>query len=291
MVRFAAFLTLLCGLSANACTGSPGTEGTTPAQPNPSASAATAGTTSPSAPQSPGTAAAPSASAAIAPEATRALDRMGAYLRTLKAFQVTAETSKDDVLENGQKVTFAGTVNLLVSRPDRLRAEVVSDRQHRSFLYDGKSFTLWAQRVNYYATVPAPPTLAQLETDLNNKYDIEIPLADLFYWGREGNTAAAGITSAVDVGPSQVEGVTCEHYAFRQDGADWQVWIQQGDFPLPRRLIITTTTDDARPEYSSVLTWNLAPSYNDAAFTFDPPPGAQRIKMAETSATAGSTVR
>ena len=216
---------------------------------------------------------------------------MGAYLRTLKAFQVTSETSRDDVLQNGQKVTFGGTVNLLVSRPDRLRAEVVSDRQQRSYLYDGKSFTLWAQRVNYYATVPAPPTLAQLGTDLNNNYDIEIPLADLFYWGSEGSAAAAAITATVDVGPSQVEGVTCEHDAFRQNGADWQVWIQLGDYPLPRKLIITTTTDDARPEYSSVLTWNLAPSYNDAAFKFDPPPGAQRIKMAETSATAGSTIR
>jgi len=282
-------LLVLCGLSASACGGSPGTEGTPPAQPNASTAAAT--TPAPSAQQGPGTSSAPNAPADIAPEATRALDRMGAYLRTLKVFQVTAETSRDDVLENGQKVTFGGTVNLLVSRPDRLRAEVVSDRQQRSYLYDGKSFTLWAQRVNYYATVPAPPTLAELGAALNAKFEIEIPLADLFYWGTEGRPAAAGVTAAVDVGPSQVEGVTCEHYAFRQDGADWQVWIQLGEYPLPRKLIITTTTDDARPQYTSVLTWNLAPSYNDAAFKFDPPSGAQRIQMAETSATAGSAIR
>jgi hypothetical protein len=142
--------------------------------------------------------------------------------------------------------------------------------------------------VNYYATVPAPPTLAQLGTVLRDKYDIEVPLADLFRWG-EGSATSAGITAASDIGPSQVDGVSCEHFALRQqDGVDWQVWIQQGDFALPRKLILTTTTDDARPDYSSVLTWNLAPSYNDAAFKFAPPPGAQRITFAQVP---GSTAR
>jgi uncharacterized protein DUF2092 len=33
-----------------------------------------------------------------------------------------------------------------------------------------------------------------------------------------------------------------------------------------------------------VLTWNLAPSFNDAAFTFDPPPGAHPIVLEDLSA-------
>jgi hypothetical protein len=282
-MRLVVLLTLIGGLSAMAYTDNAGPEGTTPAKPNRSASAGATATPNPSSSQRPGT----STPASNDADATRALDRMGAYLRTLKAFQVHAVTSRDEVLENGQKVTFTGAVNLLVSRPDRFRAEVASDRQQREYLYDGKSFTLWAQRVNYYATVPAPPTLGQLGAELRDKYDIEVPLADLFQWGSEGNTAAAGITAATDIGPSEVEGVSCEHFALRQDGVDWQVWIQQGDFALPRKLILTTTTDEARPEYSSVLTWNLAPSFNDAAFTFNPPPGAQKITFAQTSGSTG----
>lgn len=281
MMRLASLLTLLCGLSAVGYVGTDGTEKTPSVQPNRSAPAASV-TAPPLQQNNPAT----SASAAIAPGATRALDRMGAYLRSLKAFQVNAVTSRDEVLENGQKVTFTAAVMLLVSRPDRFRAEVVSDRQQRQYLYDGKTFTLWAQRVNYYATVPAPPTLAQLGAELRDKYDIEVPLADLFHWG-EGDPAAAGITAAADIGPSEVDGVSCEHFALRQEGVDWQVWIQQGDFALPRKLILTTTTDDARPDYSSILTWNLAPSFNDAAFTFAPPPGAQKITFAQASGSNG----
>ena len=101
----------------------------------------------------------------------------------------------------------------------------------------------------------------------------------LFRWGSE-DSSTAGITSAIDLGPSIVGGVTCTQYAFRQKDIDWQIWIQRGDFPLPLKLVITTTTDEARPQHSATYTWNLAPSFNDAAFTFDPPADAQRVVIA-----------
>src|SRR5258706_2329308 len=88
--------------------------------------------------QQPATSASPSS--LIDPTAMAALDRMGAYLRTLTAFQVQATTSLEDVRDSGLKVTSDGTVDLLVRRPNRLRAEISSDAQHRMFFYDGKSF-------------------------------------------------------------------------------------------------------------------------------------------------------
>jgi hypothetical protein len=213
------------------------------------------------------------------PDAIRALERMGDYLRTLKSFQIRSETNRDEVLDDGQNVEFDGVVDLIVERPNRLRADVTSDKQQRLYFYDGKSLSIWARRLNYYTTVPAPPTIKELVDRLSSKYDIELPLVDLFYWSDRDNTA--GITSAADLGPSQVDGVTCEHYAYRQDGADWQVWIQLGDYPLPRKVVIRTTSDDARPRYASVMNWNLAPSFNDAAFTFVPPPDAKKIALVE----------
>jgi len=215
----------------------------------------------------------------IDPDAMAALNKMGSYLRSLKAFQVEAVTTRDEVLEDGQQIQFDSHVDLLASMPDRLRADVQNARRHQFYFYDGKNFTLFAQRVNYYATVPAPPTIAKLSDHLYEKFGIEMPLEDLFLWGTS-RSKIGEIKSATTVGPSQVGGVTCEHFAFRQDGLDWQVWIQQGDYPLPRRLVLTTQTDDARPKYSSEFTWNLAPSFNDAAFVFDPPKDAQRITIA-----------
>ena len=234
-------------------------------------------------PQPPAQVGGPSARAkAVEPEAIAALGRMAAYLRVLRAFQIQAAITIDEVLTDGQKVEVESQANLIAQRPDRLRLEVTNDRQQRFFFYNGKTFTLWAPRTSYYATVPAPPTLLELADQLEAKYDIELPLADLFRWGTSESDEAA-ITAAKVVGPSEVRGTTCDQYAFRQPGLDWQLWIQSGDYPLPRKVVLTTMTDEARPRYSAVYTWNLAPSYDAGAFTFIPPSDAHRITIEEVA--------
>ena len=216
---------------------------------------------------------------AVDPAAIKALDGMAAYLRTLKTYYVEAATATDDVLDDGQVSTTTAKTVIVVQMPNKLFAETSSDRQSRSYVFDGKTFTLYARRAGYYATVPAPATLRELADALSDKYGIELPLTDLFLWGAPG-WGTGEITAAVDLGPAEVAGTTCQHYAFRQPGVDWQIWIQKGDFPLPRRLVITTTDDEAKPRHMVAYTWNLAPSVNDAAFTFTAPTGANRIVLA-----------
>ena len=219
----------------------------------------------------------------IDPDAMEALNKMGAYLRSLKAFQVDSEVTNDDVLDDGEIITDNRTNTLLAVSPHLLRAELKSDEKDVFLFYDGKNFTVYGKLVNYYATVPAPATTGQLVDKVYSDYGIKIPLVDLFKWGTD-DSAIRKITSAFDAGPSTVQGITCEHYAFRQEGLDWQIWIQLGEYPLPRKFVIRTLTDDARPQHSSNLVWNLAPSYNDAAFTFEPPAGALRIPLKDINA-------
>ena len=214
----------------------------------------------------------------IDPDAMEALNKMGTYLRSLKAFQVDAEVTNDDVLDDGQIITYSRKDTLLAVHPNLLRVQLKSDDKDVFLFYDGKNFTVYGKLANFYATVPAPPTTRELIDKVNNDYGIEIPLVDLFLWGTDDSTIKR-ITSAADIGPADVEGVTCEHYAFRQEGLDWQIWIQLGDFPLPRKFIIRTLDDEARPQHTSILSWNLAPSYNEAAFTFDPPGDAKRVPL------------
>lgn len=227
----------------------------------------------------------PDTNADIDPDVMTTLNKMGTYLRSLKAFQVVATSSRDDVLEDGQLATLDSTVNFLARLPDRLRVEVNSAQQHSLYLYDGKDFTVFGELVNYYATVPAPPTVGKLLIELDDKYGLEFPLEDLFFWGTP-ESKEKDITGAVDIGPSEIGGVTCEQYALRQKGLDWQVWIQLGDYPIPRKLVLSTLTDEARPRYTATLTWNLAPSFNEASFEFNPPPDAHKIKIAEQNTPA-----
>lgn len=215
-------------------------------------------------------------------KAMSGLQKMATYLKSLKAFRVQAVTTDEDVLEDGQKIQYSESVDILASTPSHLRAEVLSDRRERILFFDGKTATLYAPRMGYYASIGAPPTIAELAKTLDNAYDLSIPLEDLFLWGTAGWNSAP-IESVMDVGPSVVDGTTCEQYALRQKDIDWQIWVQLGSYPLPRRIVISTRTDPERPQHTAVYTWDLAPSFNDAAFTFTPPPGVHRVPLAKAS--------
>lgn len=69
-----------------------------------------------------------------------------------------------------------------------------------------------------------------------------------------------------------------------QAQAEWQVWIRRGDQPLPLRMVVTDTTDAARPQFVADLSWNLNPSIANDQFTFRPPGGARQIVFGELSA-------
>jgi hypothetical protein len=206
------------------------------------------------------------------------LTQMGDYLRSLKSFVVKAETAKDEVLQSGQKLQFAGTVEYRYARPDKLRVTVKTDRKWREFYFDGKTLTQAAPRMGYYGSLEMPGKPGELMSDLAQRYGIDMPLADLFYWG----TPASGvedITSASLIGPARVGGIDCDHYALRQPGVDWQIWIERGAKPLPRRIVITTTDEVEQPQFSATLGWDLGAQTSASAFTYMPPKGAKRITM------------
>jgi hypothetical protein len=211
--------------------------------------------------------------------AVDALRKMGAELRSLKSFAVSAETLQDEVLPDGESAQVNGTVNYVVRVPDRFRVDVRTDRKQRQIFYDGKTLTVWAPRMKYFASAPAPATIMATLDSASKTLGIEFPLADLFLWG----TARDGVkelTSARYVGPAYIDGIDTDQYAFRQAGADWQIWIDRGNTPLPRKLVIKTTTSAARPQYVATLKYNLAPVMTDAMFAFTPPKDAGRIVFA-----------
>ncbi|NUP12628.1 MAG: DUF2092 domain-containing protein [Polyangiaceae bacterium] len=217
---------------------------------------------------------------AIDPKATAALDRMGAFLRAQKEFVVKADTTTDEVLENGQKLQYTQKVEMFVKRPNKVRAKMVSDRKERELYYDGKNMTVYGPRNDYYSTVDAPDTIEKVVNVGERKYGLELPLADMFYWGTDKSGVDA-IKGAIDTGPATVDGVKTDSYAFRQDDVDWQIWIEQGARPLPRKYVIVTKSEPSKPQFESTLTWTLKPGLKDAMFTFVAPKTAHKIPIVE----------
>lgn len=222
------------------------------------------------------------ATPAVDPAAMAALDRMGAYLRTLQAFEVRAHTSLDEVdAETGQKLQFEGNTVYRVRRPNAFFVEANTDRRHRQFFYDGDTFTIYSPRMGFYAQAPAPGTIAETLALAEDRYDIEMPLKDLFYWGTP-QVDNSNIVSAQHIGLARIDGADTDQYAFRQGAVDWQIWIQRGERPLPRKLLITSREEEGQPQFASELSWNVNPRFSNATFAFSPPSQARQIRFAST---------
>lgn len=205
----------------------------------------------------------------VAPEAVAALQRMGAYLAGLPRFEVVSESNLDLVTDADEKIDLDGITTYQVRRPDAFVIESRTDRKARRFIYDGHQFTIHAPRLGYYATVAAPPTIREVLAEAEDRYGVSLPLQDLFSWG-DPDAPPHDLQGARYIGVATLDDVQTDQYAFREGDVDWQIWIQQGDQPLPRKIVIIDRSDPTLPEFSARLRWNVSPSFDARTFAFTP---------------------
>lgn len=217
----------------------------------------------------------------IDPSADKLLKRMGDYLGQAPFFSVNAEIWQDVELGSGQQVQVGRTVDLQVRRPDHFHAAVRSARRNRELFYDGKSLTLLNRVQNFYGSIPAPATLDQALDTASDRFGIEMPLEDLVV-SDPYQSAMQKIVSGRDIGPVTVLGTPCEHLAFSLGAVDWQIWIEDGMKPVPRKIVITYKDEEGTPEYTAIFSnWDFQTKLPDFVFTFEPPPGASKIDITE----------
>lgn len=210
------------------------------------------------------------------PAALAALNRMSAALQKMMTVNVSADVTAEDVLTTGQKLQFGGKMEIVARRPNLMRASLKMGPAERTLYYDGKTLTMAAPSLNMYASAAAPPTIKEMLAKAEEEYGLEIPLADLFMWSSNPEFAAK-LTSVFPAGKESIGGFTCEHYAARQEGVDWQLWIREGENALPCKLVITMTGDPAMPQFSAVYSWSEAEPPTAEAYSFKPPEGHNAI--------------
>jgi len=224
--------------------------------------------------------------AGIEPQADKLLRRMSDYLASRQQFTLKAESTLEVVLTSGQKLQYDSPATLMVSRPNRLRANRKGDIANQEFFYDGKTLTLYNPRENLYATTAAPATLDETLDFAREKLDIIAPAAELLYKNAAEKMLKES-TSGFVVGPSVVGGVKSTHLAFRGAEVDWQIWIEDGDKPLPRKFILTSKKVTGEPQFTVLIrSWDLAPKLANQEFSFVPPKGAKKIEFLRLTAGA-----
>ncbi|MGC9967210.1 MAG: DUF2092 domain-containing protein [Syntrophobacteraceae bacterium] len=193
------------------------------------------------------------AEAPPSPDPAKMLKQMCDYLKSHKSFTFRAEVTDDRVYNGGKKLQYAFDLDGYVRRPDKLRIRAEGDLESKDFYYDGKTITLYEKLYNVYAVTPASGDIDKALDKAVKDYGLRVALADLTYNGAY-ELMSKNLTSSLYVGPGRVRGVQCHHLAFDRPDIQFQVWIEAGDRPLLRKLLITQKTLPDSPQWTAYIT-------------------------------------
>jgi hypothetical protein len=208
------------------------------------------------------------------------LKAMSGYLQGLERFAFEALETFDEVDLRAPRVHLTNLRRVAVQRPDRFAADAEGDTLNRAAWFDGKSITALDKAQNRYVSLEAAGTIDDAIELVEGEYGVAVPLADLLYSDPYA-VLTEGILYGEYLGVHRAAGVPCHHLAFAQRQIEWQIWIEAGERPLPRKLAIAYVEEPGTPQYSAtILRWRTDPKFPDDLFVFTAPEGAEKIEAA-----------
>lgn len=217
-------------------------------------------------------------------EASKALIDMGKSLLS-QQFTFKVQTIRIYPGPEGETLHIVHTIDVKVRRPDRMQASVNGDDNPVKLFYDGTSLYLTNVAANKYAVVPVPNTIQKMLETAMGKLHIDFPLAD-FLTDAPNKAFLTGVTSGKVINTVNIDGTPCKHLYFEQPpGITLELWVEDNERALPRRLIVTYTDLPESPSFIAMFSdWNLSPNLTDADFQFTPPAGATKIELPTAAA-------
>ncbi len=205
---------------------------------------------------------------------------MSDFLAKQPKLRFSVEITYDAVEPDGQKVQLGRRSRVEVKRPSGLYVDSQGDRGWSQLsVFDGKHFLLHDRLHNLYSRVETPATLEAFFDFLFEKYGAAPPLTDFLLADSHAALTDGAETGAL-LGDAWVAEKACEHIAFTGPVLDWQLWIEKGDSPWPRKLVITYKDVDVRPQFVAVFReWSADPSLSAARFSTDAPSGATETPL------------
>jgi hypothetical protein len=178
-----------------------------------------------------------------------------------------------------QKLQFDSSGEIQINRPNKFRASRSGGYADVAFVFDGTNFTIHDVANKSYVQVPSPGTSDQLIGRIRDEYGLEAPAADLLS-SDPYDALMDGVTDLKYIGVGVIDGHECDHLAFRGFDADWQLWIDKGSQPIPRKYVISTKGIAGAPQYTfRVREWTADAGPTASAFDFKPDADVKKIDL------------
>ena len=207
------------------------------------------------------------------------LKAMADYTAAQKSISATFDSDVEVITSELQKIQFASSGQLKMTRPDKLRVRRTGGYADVELVYDGKTVSLYGNNAKAYVQTEAPGTIDDLIAALQARTGGAMPGTDLLT-SNAFEILTSDVIDGEHIGQGVVDGIECEHLAFRGHDTDWQIWIQTGPQPIPRKYVITSKTLAGAPQYTlRIKDWKTDPIADAEAFTFKAPEGATKVDL------------
>lgn len=212
------------------------------------------------------------------------LKKMASYIASQKTISATFDANIEVVLPSLQKIQFTSSGQLQLNRPNGLRARRSGGYSDVELIFDGTTATIVGHHDNTFAQIKSAGSIDDLVHRLRDEHGVMVPGADLLLATAYEELTANAI-EVTYIGHGVVDGKEVEHIAFRGLEVDWQLWVEIGPNPIPRKYVITSKTVTGAPQYTvQIKNWTTGAAVNADVFTFTAPAGAKKV---EVSALAG----
>jgi hypothetical protein len=170
-------------------------------------------------------------------------------------------------------------LNTAIKRPNRLAISYKSDLGAKAIWYDGTTLTIYDPAHRVYASTVAPDSIDAMLTQVADEKNLSIPLEG-FDFSNPCRRAYGNIQRGKYVGINDVGGVACDHLAFIQPNADWQLWIDHGETSLPRKIVITHKNVSSQPQWAAVFSkWRFNQKLPASLFQPRLPKGVTKVSF------------
>jgi hypothetical protein len=214
-------------------------------------------------------------------DAEKLLKAMSDYVANQKTISIAYDSDIEVITSHLQKIQFTSSGQVQLSRPDKLRVTRTGGYRDVEVVFDGKLVTINDKDTKHYAQVDAVGTTDHLIDELREGHGVVAPGADLLL-ANSFDVMMADVIEGEVIGTGVIDGVECDHLAFRNVETDWQIWIESGARPIPRKYVITSKGITEAPQYTlRIKDWKTDVSAD--AFVFKPDPSATKIAEGELS--------
>ena len=205
----------------------------------------------------------------IDPKTLSILREMTQFIGIRNNYTFKAEMMYDNILETGRRLQVTASEKVFLEKPDKVFIEYRGDYNAFKLLYNYNKVTILDTTTNTYTEVNSPETINATFDRLSKVYGFRPPLSD-FYYLFPYKSMIENVKSSYYIGTSFVFGVRCHHLSFVEEDKDWQIWIEDGNRKIPRKVVITYKNIPGSPQFIAIISdWILNEPFPEVLFSQD----------------------